>query len=82
MDETVPLSVEDRIALMVHKLPTLDKAQVPHEDSCPICLVSFNTILEGTSHDTEEVVSIGEREVKLKGVTKLEGCGHLFCRLE
>ncbi len=75
------LTVDERISLAVHKLPTLDGQHVPPEDSCPICLVSFASILDGSVQE-EGVVTLGERDVSLGGITKLEGCGHMFCRVE
>ncbi|KAJ6484973.1 hypothetical protein C8R47DRAFT_540480 [Mycena vitilis] len=39
-------SVEDRIATFIHSLPVLTKEDLDLEDSCPICLNSFETILQ------------------------------------
>lgn len=92
------LSVEERIAVMVSKLPILDQEQIPMEDACPICLVSFSSIVDGSSSSTataspnenegsevgdgREGERVGEWDVVVEGVTKLEGCGHVFCRFE
>ena len=81
MMELEELSVEERISVAVQRLPTLSKDDVPSEDSCPICLVSFSSILEGPVQEGE-VITFGESDVHLGGITKLEGCGHLFCRVE
>lgn len=74
MDVVLALTTEQRIERAVQKLPTLAAHEVPTEDSCPICLVPFSTILEGEAN--------GLQQVELAGVTKLYGCGHVFCRLE
>lgn len=68
-------SVPHQVNQFVRDLPVLPKDQVPLEDGCPICFVPFLEILEGTGDATDE--EGGDR-----GVTKLEGCGHIFCRKE
>ncbi|KXN83673.1 hypothetical protein AN958_00814 [Leucoagaricus sp. SymC.cos] len=77
------LSVPDRITQFIRDLPVLPKEQVPLEDACPICLVPFLEILkdediarkEDTLRDEEK-----EAEGTETGVTKLDDCGHIFCR--
>lgn len=74
LDGILALTPEQRIERAVQKLPTLLARDVPREDSCPICLVQFSSIL------SEEIPPPPNKE--LAGVTKLVGCGHVFCRLE
>lgn len=85
-------SSRDKIRDVLAALPVLSKeamAGVDLEEPCPICLVPLSTVFaeegaaaaaeksgadeEGKEEDNEEV---------LVGVTKLEGCGHVFCRRE
>lgn len=65
------LSATDRARQFAEKLPILSKDDVPLEDHCPICLVPFLEILSLTRDTLDD-----------PGVTKLEGCGHIFCRRE
>lgn len=65
---------QDRIELFLESLPALDKdSDEVLEDSCPICLMPFTSIL------AEDCISA---EPETAGVTKLTGCGHIFCRRE
>lgn len=73
-DDVLAYTTEQRIERAIQRLPTLAAADVPKDDSCPICLVPFSGILSGE-------VPLPESK-ELAGVTKLEGCGHVFCRLE
>ena len=75
LDDLLALTPEQRIERAIEKLPTLAVQDVPLEDSCPICLMSFSSIFSGENIGPE---APGE----LSGVTKLQGCGHVFCRLE
>lgn len=61
----------DAVRTFIQDLPVLPKEQVPREDNCPICLLPFIEIL----HDED-----GKGDDEEGGVTKIEGCGHLFCR--
>ena len=73
--ETVLMSPQDRIETFLQSLPVLDKDSdlpVVLEDSCPICLMPFSSILAEDCSAEPEIV----------GVTKLTGCGHIFCRKE
>ncbi|CDO71385.1 hypothetical protein BN946_scf184908.g143 [Trametes cinnabarina] len=72
------LSVQERIELAISRLPVLTKADIPIEDSCPICLNPFDAILEPKAADGA-VESPPEAD-ELAGVTKLVACGHIFCR--
>lgn len=80
-DSFIPMTTLERIAQVIHRLPTLNKEEVPEEDSCPICLMSFSSIAEGSVQNDGDLEMCGQ-EVQLRGVTKLEGCGHVFCRVE
>ncbi|RPD80671.1 hypothetical protein L226DRAFT_116675 [Lentinus tigrinus ALCF2SS1-7] len=75
------LSVQERIELAINRLPILVKEEIPLEDSCPICINPFEAVLEGKAHEGLGEASPGESDVdELAGVTKLVGCGHIFCR--
>lgn len=74
------LSVSDRVNQFTRDLPVLSKDQIPLEDNCPICLVPFLEILN-TPQDSKPNSSSTSLEDDA-GVTKLEGCGHIFCRRE
>jgi len=75
----IPVLSERQLALFqcikdaLDDLPVLHASSVPKDESCAICLTPFNSILAG------EVPQEGDAEV---GVTKVVGCGHLFCRKE
>jgi len=60
----------EAVRTFIQDLPVLSKEQVSLEDNCPICLVPFLEILQVKEDDEEN------------GITKIEGCGHLFCRKE
>jgi len=60
----------EAVRTFIQDLPVLSKEQVPLEDNCPICLLPFLEILQDKGDDEEN------------GLTKIEGCGHLFCRRE
>ncbi|KIP07680.1 hypothetical protein PHLGIDRAFT_117858 [Phlebiopsis gigantea 11061_1 CR5-6] len=72
--DVLAYTTEQRIERAIQKLPTLAAADVPKDDSCPICLVPFSGILSGEAPPPESK--------ELAGVTKLGGCGHVFCRLD
>ena len=74
--------VQRLIAQDVLALPTLRKDEIPHEDNCGICLQTYAAIMDDDKQSEETVQLEGGQEVKVGGVTKLEGCGHMFCRLE
>lgn len=63
-------------------LPTLSKAEVPVDDNCGICLQNFGAIVDGEVQNEGSLELEGGETVALSGVTKLAGCGHIFCRLE
>jgi len=60
----------EAVRTFIQDLPVLSKEQVPLEDNCPICLLPFLEILQDKGDDEEN------------GITKIEGCGHFFCRRE
>jgi hypothetical protein len=75
------LTTQDRIRLAIDKLPSLIADHVNLDDSCPICLAGFASILS----DEAELKESGQYDEELgfeAGITKLVGCGHLFCRKE
>lgn len=63
----ISISSHTIIQLAISKLPTLTTDNVPLDDSCPICLTTFESVFSEEPHS---------------GVTKLDGCGHLFCKKE
>jgi len=65
------MTTQDSIQIAIDSLPTLPEDSVPLDDTCPICLMSFASIFCETAVGTDMVFG---------GVTKLVGCGHLFCR--
>lgn len=83
-------SSREKIREALAALPVLGKdalAGVDLEEPCPICLVPLSTILSsadaaaaGKDGDGEEEAE--NEEAALAGVTKLVGCGHIFCRRE
>ncbi|KAI9001385.1 hypothetical protein BD414DRAFT_533131 [Trametes punicea] len=76
----LPLPVQERIQLAISQLPLLAKEDIPLQDSCPICLNSFDAIVEGKSTTDEVGREPPESADELAGVTKLVACGHVFCR--
>ncbi|KAF9006427.1 hypothetical protein BDQ17DRAFT_282645 [Cyathus striatus] len=62
------LSVQDRIRIAIEHLPHLSLDQFHLDESCPICLFSFQTILS----QNQQFQDIA--------ITKVPGCGHVFCR--
>jgi len=78
-NEDIPLYSERQLALFrrvkdaLDDLPVLNASSIPKDESCAICLTPFDAILAG------EVPQEGDSE---EGVTKVVGCGHLFCRKE
>ncbi|KAG9218775.1 hypothetical protein CCMSSC00406_0001111 [Pleurotus cornucopiae] len=64
-------SPHERAAAFIAALPRLHIYDLRRnlDDSCPVCLVPLTMVL------AEDDSDIGDA-----GVTKLEGCGHMFCR--
>jgi len=63
--------MDPRISSLIDSLPTLTKDDVDIHDYCPICFEDFKTILDDDGSESEPA-----------GITKLEGCSHVFCRKE
>ena len=85
MDELVnfiPFTAEQLIARAIESLPTLNAERVPLDDSCPICLLPFASILDGSAQNEGLLHGITPKPIELAGVTQLAGCGHVFCRAE
>ena len=73
------LPMQERVQLAISRLPHLSKGEIPLQESCPICLTPFDTILENVAaEDASEGVPLEQDEKA--GVTKLVACGHIFCR--
>jgi len=78
-DGDIPVYSERQLALFqrvkdaLDDLPVLHASTVPKDECCAICLTPFDAILAG---EVPQEGEIGE------GVTKVVGCGHLFCRKE
>ena len=63
------LADDDSITLSLSNLPRLTLKDIENaDDCCPICLIPYRTILEQLVEDEEN-----------NCVTKIEGCGHVFC---
>ncbi|VDC06179.1 unnamed protein product [Peniophora sp. CBMAI 1063] len=66
------LALNAAAAAAISSLPDLDEKDVDNlDDSCPICLLSFRSLLDGTADEV-----LGESSM---GLTKVEACGHIFC---
>lgn len=80
----VPLSVQARIRETIQDLPSLTLADIPLDDSCPICLNTFSSILEAQENEDMDAPpsALAPKQSEMAGVTKLDGCGHIFCRFE
>lgn len=74
--------VQALIGQAILRLPTLGIFEVPQDDNCGICLQSFVSIAEEDPVDQGTCELACGEEVQLSGVTRLAGCGHMFCRLE
>lgn len=72
--------MDPEIALAIEALPVLAPEDVPSlDDHCAICLISFRGIFEKEAGE-EDATREGEGEGGGRiGVTKVEGCGHMFC---
>ena len=84
------LSPHDRIKNLLASLPVLGKDAVDLEEPCPICLMPFSSVLadeadaglNSTESNKDADEKEKDKEEALGGVTKLVGCGHIFCRRE
>jgi hypothetical protein len=80
-DADIPITTQDIIRLAIDQLPTLTAKDVQLDDSCAICLTGFSSILSEEAN--LKASSDLDRDTAIQlGITKLEGCGHLFCRKE
>lgn len=79
------MSIDPTISLAIEGLPLLASEDLDVQsldDHCPICLISFRSIFEkeeGGDGDVEGGEGEGKGGEERKGVTKVEGCGHVFC---
>ncbi|KAI0089162.1 hypothetical protein BDY19DRAFT_944485 [Irpex rosettiformis] len=82
----LPLSRAQQVARAIEKLPKLSLQEIPlPEDSCPICLNSFSAIHKGEIQNegfAELSGVVSPKLIELRGVTRLEECGHVFCRVD
>jgi hypothetical protein len=63
------------VADALASLELLPPGDIPSlDDFCPICLMTFRTVLEPREHDL-----LGKAVL---GVARVGGCGHLFCAEE
>lgn len=79
------LTLGERVEHAIAALPTLSKEEIPLDDACPICLQGFEAIYEGKAQEEVAVdngLPNGTDPEEHRGVTKLSGCGHVFCRFE
>jgi len=75
------LTPQQRIKLVLDALPVLGKDNVDIDEPCPICLMPLSAVFA----EGEEILAKrgeGDEEECITGVTKLVGCGHVFCRRE
>ncbi|KAJ7047419.1 hypothetical protein C8F04DRAFT_1247073 [Mycena alexandri] len=74
-------NVEDRITAFIRTLPFLSLTKdVDAEDSCPICLTSFEALLQDADSEPAQCnPRRASEDASECGVTKLS-CGHIFCR--
>ncbi|KAH7916078.1 hypothetical protein BJ138DRAFT_1140143 [Hygrophoropsis aurantiaca] len=66
------LALFRRIQEALDDLPVLDAETIPKDESCAICLTPFSAVLEECLPSQLDDVE--------GGVTKVSGCGHMFCR--
>ena len=85
-EHPVPLTRAQRIAEAIESLPKLNFQEIPYpDDSCPVCLNSFVEIYQGKVQNEGSgalVCAVAPKLIELSGVTRLEKCGHVFCRVE
>jgi hypothetical protein len=80
-DVSVLITTQERIRLFIDQLPTLNPNEVRPDDSCAICLTGFSSVLAEATEMKASNDFNADAEIEL-GVTRLIGCGHLFCRKE
>lgn len=72
----------EELGNFVRSLPYLTAADIGEEEACPICLSPLEQILHGRGKSEAPQSSQSEAPAEHVGVTKLPGCGHIFCRIE
>ncbi|KAH6914951.1 hypothetical protein BKA70DRAFT_1257534 [Coprinopsis sp. MPI-PUGE-AT-0042] len=83
----VPIEVQNQIRNAIRDLPVVGKAEVDVEEMCPICLTPFSSLFaeaieeSGCMNDlTSPPGGYSEEESLVFGLTRIEVCGHIFCR--
>jgi hypothetical protein len=80
--ELAPLTMQDKIQTFVEELPTLPLNAFSPEDSCPICLLSFSSIIaeQETLHKGQSKVSEVDAQYPVSGPpassSQLSGFGY------
>lgn len=82
--------IQQLISSAVKNLPVLREADVDPEEMCAICLNTFKAVfLEEEEYVRKHKRSLGLKETSkegeedlLLGLTKVDYCGHTFCRRE
>ncbi|KAK7049567.1 hypothetical protein VNI00_005598 [Paramarasmius palmivorus] len=59
------------VAQFIDTLPSLDAEQVTSEECCPICLISFQDLLDEKQTNSND---------PWIGITQLATCKHIFCK--
>ena len=69
---SAPDLIDPIVANALASLDLLSPKDIPNlDDSCPICLMTFRTILEPRQDDLHEK--------SVAGAARVGGCGHIFC---
>ena len=69
---SAPDLIDPIVANALASLDLLSPKDIPNlDDSCPICLMTFRTILEQRQDDLHEK--------SVAGAARVGGCGHIFC---
>jgi hypothetical protein len=82
------ITIPEKIKQFIRDLPVVPKGEVPLEENCPICLIPFSEIIkeeeEAVKKKEESSAENVEKEEEPEElvVTKLDKCGHIFCRRE
>ena len=72
---SAPDLIDPIVANALASLDLLTLNDIPNlDDSCPICLISFRTILEQRQDDLHGKTVVG--------VARVGRCGHMFCAEE
>lgn len=76
------MEIQDLLLDVIESLPKLSPESISLEDICPICLLSFATILS-EQEKPPEGPDLSPPRLSFDGylgITKLNQCGHVFCR--